>query len=240
MPAVQTAFARTQDSYFEGQITDSRYESNSKVVENSGGIAFGKPIFQGTNDNGCVKAQTLAAAGSASAGNVGTSTITASPTAGAGAKIGRYVITQLTTAGTGALQVSDPDGEIVAHGNVGTAITTIPGITSVTVTAAGTPTAGDTFYIDVTGNGFLGISIRDKSRPPSNGDLIPRYSPCGYLEGGSIAVRTSGAVAKDAQAYWDPVADRFTSTGGNGKIKLPGWKFDGTIGAAGLVPVRRI
>lgn len=89
------------------------------------------------------------AAGSEAAGNVGTSTITDAPTVTKLAKPGRYVFTQLNTAGTGALQVTDPDGAVVGHGNVGTAITTIPGITSVTVTGGGTPTAGDQFYLDV-------------------------------------------------------------------------------------------
>ena len=205
----------------------------SRTCETAAGIGFGKAVYRGSGDHGCVLAQTLTGAGSAASGNVGTSTITASPAVGAGAKIGRYVITQLTTSATGSLQVSDPDGLIVAKGVIGTAITTIPGITSVTITNGGTATAGDQFFIDVTGNPFLGISIATTALQLLSGqdaDEYQQYDNVAILTGGTpIYVTAGGSVADGNPVFVDSNGD-FIATAG---VPLPGWVFDktGTTGA---------
>src|SRR3569832_455173 len=160
MAELQTSYTDTVAAGFPGMVANGETSNRiTRTIESAAGIGFGKAAYRGSGDHGCVVAQALVGAGSAAAGNVGTSTITTTPTVGAGAQMGRYTLTQLNTSGTGALQVNAPDGSVVAHGNVGTAITTIPGITTVTVTAAGTPTAGDQFFIDVTGNDVLGFSF---------------------------------------------------------------------------------
>jgi hypothetical protein len=155
---------------FPGMLANGETQNRiSRTIEDAAGVAFGRAVFQGATDHGVTATQALTGAGTAKAGNVGTSTVTASPAVTTGAQTGRYVITQQVTSGTGSLVVNAPDGTVVATGNVGTAITTIPGITSVTVTAGGTPTAGDQFYIDVTGNVFIGVTIADVGVVPAVG-----------------------------------------------------------------------
>lgn len=212
----------------------------TRTVEDSAGILFGKGVFRGSGDHGVVAAQTLTGAGSAAAGNVGTCTITSAPTVGYGAKLGRYVLTLLATSATGALQVSDPEGNIVAKGNIGTAITTIPGITSVTVTNGGTATAGDQFFIDVTGNPFLGFTIATSALgyiAGQDADEYQQYDNAAILTGGEIVISAAVAVNDGEPVY-------ITSTGtltnvASGNAPTGGWVFDRTIAAAGLVPIAK-
>lgn len=232
MAEVQTTYATDLAVGYPGMVANGGNSTRiSRTVENSGGIGFGKAAFRGAGDHGIVATQTLAGAGAAaSSGNVGTSTITTTPTVGAGAKIGRYTIIQLTTSATGELQVLDPDGNEVAQGNVGTAITTIPGITSVTVTSGGTATAGDTFYIDVTGNEALGVTIAHQALGLLSGetaDKYQQYSNVTILCGGEpIWVTAGGTVADGDPVSVDSSGDFVTGSG----TPLPGWKFD-TSGA---------
>ena len=87
------------------------------------------------------------ATGAAVAGNTGGSTITASPTVGADAKVGVYRLTCVLGGATGRFQVEDPDGIVIGHAIVGTQFTTH---LTFTITD-GTPdsAAGDAFTITV-------------------------------------------------------------------------------------------
>lgn len=229
MAELQTSYTESVTAGYPGMVANGETSNRiSRTCEDSGGIGFGKAVYRGSGDHGCTATQALVGAGAAAAsGNVGTSTITTTPIVGAGAKIGRYTIIQLTTSATGELQVLDPDGLEVAQGVVGTAITTIPGITSVTVTSGGTATAGDTFYIDVTGNAFLGISEATSALALIAGataDKYPQYDNVTIMTGGAIFVTLGGSVTDGAPVSVDASGDFVTGSG----VPLSGWVFDQT------------
>jgi head decoration protein D len=84
--------------------------------------------------------------GAAGAGNVGTSTI-GSISASTFAQNGVYNIVLLATSSTGEFEVQNPSGTVDGTGKIGTAYT---GGVNFTITAAGTPTIGDSFTVTVT------------------------------------------------------------------------------------------
>lgn len=243
MSIAQSVYGTAPAKGLPGQIAnEEKCNKISREVESAAGIEFGQPAFRGIADHGVVVGATFAATGtgSAAAGNVGTSTITASPAATAGAKAGRYSIIQLATSATGALAVYDPDGVLVAHGVVGTAITTVPGITTFTVTSGGTATIGDTFYIDVayTANAsFSGIAVLTNAVPPvaSGSSLVdgyPRYYTGAFMTMGQMYVTAGASVVDGGDVYWNPATKRYTST--TSHVRIPGATFD-TSGADGEI-----
>jgi len=234
--ALQSTYPNTYTKGSVGQIAnEEKYNAVSRTVETAAGIAFGQPAFRGVGDHGVVAGATFAAtgAGSARAGNTGTSTITASPAITAGAIQGRYTVVQTATGATGPLQVYDPNGLAVGNGVVGTAITTVPGITTFTVTGAGTPTAGDTFFIDVTYTAnalFLGLAVKTIAPEfPQNGgaaiaDGYPQYATGSFMTSGSMYVLAGATVADGDRVYWNPATSRYTNT--TTQIVIPGARFD--------------
>jgi hypothetical protein len=241
MSTYQTTYAEKAPIGLPGQIASTEHaEVVSRTVESAAGIAFGQPAFRGNGDNGVIAGAAFAAtgAGSAAAGNTGTSTITAAPAVAAGAKQGRYVVTQLNTAATGALVIHDPKGVIVGHGAVGTAFT-VDGITA-TVTGAGTPTAGDMFYIDVTYTanvGFVGLAVLSPAVPPdaTNPDKYPQYFTGGFMKKGPMYVMAGANVVDGGDVYWNPATGRYTSTATH--IRIPGAQFATTGGNGDIVKV---
>jgi len=236
--ALQSSYPNTYAKGVPGQIAnEEKYNAISRTVTTAAGIAFGQPAFRGTGDHEVVAGGTFAAtgAGTARAGNVGTSTITAAPAVTAGAVQGRYTFTQTATSGTSPVQVFDPNGLLVATGAVGTAITTIPGITSVTITAAGTPTAGDTFFVDVTytaNAAFLGLAVKTMAPEfPQNGGVViadgyPQYVTGSFMVEGQMYVLAGSNVAPGGRVYWNPATARYTAATG---ILLPSAvRFDTT------------
>lgn len=213
----------------------------SRTVESAAGIAFGQPAFRGSDDHGCVVGATQAATGvgSARAGNVGTGVITASPTITAGAKAGRYTATLIATSATAPYQVFDPDGNLVGNGVVASANTTIPGITSFTISNAGTMTAGDTYFIDVTftaNAALLGFVVIDPSVPAlaATPDAIPQYRDASIMNQGVLWVQAGvGGATDGSQAYWNPATGKYTMTATH--VLLPGCIFDTTGIADDLV-----
>lgn len=244
MAAYQTDYSLAPAKGLPGQVAnEEKCNKISRTVESSAGIEFGQPAFRGSNDHGVVIGGTFAAtgAGSANAGNVGTSTITASPAVTAGALAGRYTLAQLTTSATSPVQVFDPNGVLVATGVVGTAITTIPGITTVTITSGGTATAGDRFYIDVTytaNASFMGLAVLTPAVPPvaTGSSLIdgyPQYYTGAFMTDGQMYVTAgAGGVSDGGLVYWQPATKRYNSvtTG----ILIPNARFD-TTGADGAI-----
>ncbi len=87
------------------------------------------------------------ATGAAVAGNTGGSTITASPTVGAAAKVGVYRLTCVLNGATGRFQVEDPDGIVIGHAIVGTEFTTH--LTFTITDGAPDSALGDAFTITV-------------------------------------------------------------------------------------------
>jgi hypothetical protein len=241
MAIAQSDYGVTPAKGLPGQIAnEEKCNKISRTVESAAGILFGQPAFRGSGDHGVIAGAAFAAtgAGSAAAGNVGTSTITATPAVTAGAQSGRYVITQLPSSATGALNVAAPDGTIVGHGNVGTAITTVPGITSFTVTSGGTATAGDQFYVDVTYTAnldFVGLAVLTEAVPPvaagaSLVDGYPQYFTGAFMTMGQMDVTAGASVNDGDPVYWNPATKRYTAT--TTHIRIPGAEFD-TTGADG-------
>lgn len=243
MSTYQTAYTDRPAIGLAGQIAnEERANKVSRTVESAAGIEFGQPAFRGAGDHGVVAGAAFAAtgAGSAAAGNVGTTTITASPTITAGAQFGRYVVTQLVTSATGAVQVSAPDGAVVGHGVVGTAITTVPGIGSFTLTSGGTATAGDQWYIDTVATAnvrFLGLAVLTPAVPPVAAgatlvDGYPQNFTGAFMTEGPMYVLAGASVADGDDTYWNPATKRYTNTVTH--VRIPNTKFD-TTGIDGAI-----
>lgn len=226
MAELQTTYATTLAAGYPGMVANGETSNRiSRTCEDSGGIGFGKAVYAGAGDHGCTATQTLVGAGSEGPANVGTGTITDAPTVGAAAKRGRYVIQLLGTSSTAPFRVEDPDGNVVGEGNVATEF--VGGGLTFTISNAGTMTAGDLFYVDVTGNGFLGISIAHEALGLLAGqtaDKYQQYDNVAIMTQGVIFVTLGGSVSDRDQVSVDSSGD-FVS--GSGKA-LAGWTFDQT------------
>lgn len=239
MSAYQTDYGLAPAKGLPGQIAnEEKCNKVSRTVESAAGIAFGQPAFRGAGDHGVVLGAAFAAtgAGSEAAGNVGTGVITDAPAITAGAKAGRYQAVLIGTSATAPYLVYDPDGLLVGEGVVATANTTIPGITTFTITNAGTMTAGDTFYIDVTYTAnadFLGLAVLNPAVPPVTSgvaDRYPQYFTGAFMTMGQMYVMAGDTVVDGGDVYWDPADGRYTSTPTH--IRIPDAVFD-TGGADG-------
>lgn len=245
MATYQTTYTAAPAKGLPGQIAnEEKCNKVSRTVESAAGIAFGQPAFRGSGDHGAVVGAAFAAtgAGSEAAGNVGTGVITDAPTITAGAKQGRYQAVLIGTSATAPYLVYDPDGLLVGEGVVATANTTIPGITSFTITNAGTMTAGDTFYIDVTYTAnadFLGLAVLNPAVPPAASgaaaDLYPQYFTGAFMTMGQMYVTAGASVVDGGDVYWDPSDGRYTST--TTHIRIPGATFDTSGGDGDIVEI---
>ncbi|MET0439117.1 MAG: hypothetical protein ABW043_16655 [Devosia sp.] len=246
MATYQTDYSVTPAKGLPGQIAnEEKCNKVSRTVESSAGIAFGQPAFRGSGDHGVILGGTFAAtgAGSAKSGNVGTGTITASPTITAGAKAGRYTAVLTGTSATAPYIVTDPDGVVVGTGNVATANTTIPGITTFTISNAGTMTANDTYFIDVTYTAnvkFVGLSVLTEAVPPvaSGATLVdgyPQYFTGAFMTMGQMYVTAGASVVDGGDVYWNPSNGRYTST--TTHIRIPDATFDTSGGNGDIVEV---
>lgn len=236
MTAYQTAYTNAPAKGLPGQVANMELSNRiSRTVESAAGIEFGQPAFRGSGDHGVIVGGTFAATGAGSEGpaNVGTGTITDTPTVGAGAKAGRYVIQLLATGATAAFRVEDPDGVVVGEGNVATEF--VGGGLTFTISNAGTMTAGDLFYVDVTPTAnakFIGLAILNPSVPPqaSTPDKYPQYFTGAFLTEGQMYVTAGASVVDGGDVYWNPATKRYTST--TTHIRIPNAVFD-TSGADG-------
>lgn len=246
MATYQTTYTNAPAKGLPGQIAnEEKCNKVSRTVETAAGIAFGQPAFRGAGDHGVVAGATFAATGAGSAaasGNVGTGTITAEPAITAGAKQGRYRIVLIATSATAPYIVYDPDGLVVGDGVVGTANTSIPGITTFTIANGGTMTAGDTYYIDVTYTAnaqFLGLAVLNPAVPPAasgaSADIYPQYFTGAFMTMGQMYVTAGASVVDGGDVYWNPATGRYTST--TTHIRIPGAKFDTSGGNGDIVEV---
>ncbi|MBO9710565.1 MAG: hypothetical protein J7521_20380 [Caulobacter sp.] len=243
MATYQTTYSEAPAKGLSGQIANAELANViSRTVESAAGIEFGQPAFRGVGDHGVVVGGAFAATGAGSAaasGNVGTGTITATPAVAAPAKQGRYRIVLIATGATAPFLVYDPTGIVVGDGVVATAAT-IDGIGPFTVSNAGTMTAGDTYYIDVTYTAnaqFVGLAVLNPAVPPvapgsTLVDGYPQYFTGAFMTQGPMYV-TAGASVQDGQdAYWNPATKRYTNN--TSHIRIPRLTFD-TSGADGDV-----
>jgi hypothetical protein len=243
MAPYQTTYGNAPAKGLPGQVAnEEKCNKVSRTVESAAGIGFGQPAFRGTGDHGVIVGGAFAATGtgSASAGNVGTGVITASPTISAGAKQGRYSAVLIATSATAPYIVYDPNGLVVGDGVVATANTTIPGIGSFTISNAGTMTAGDTYYIDVayTANAqFLGLAVLNPAVPPSTTapDAYPQYFTGAFMTEGQMYVTAGASVTDGSDVYWNPATKRYTST--TTHVRIPGAVFDTSGGDGDIVEI---
>lgn len=205
----------------------------SRTLESAAGCDFGQPLYRGSDDHGAIVGGTFAATGAGSArssGNVGTGVITASPAVASPAKQGRYRVVLTATGATAPFIVFDPEGVPVGNGVVATPAT-VDGIGPFTLSNAGTMTAGDTWYIDVTYTAnakLLGFQVIDPSVPAiaTNPDRLPQYATASIMNLGMLWVMAGASVADGDQAYWNPATKRYTNSSAH--ILLPGCIFDTT------------
>lgn len=238
MATYQTTYGNAPAKGLPGQIAnEEKCNKISRTVESSAGIGFGQPAFRGSGDHGVIVGGTFAATGAGSEGpaNVGTGTITDAPTVAAGAKAGRYVIQLLGTSSTAPFRVEDPDGVLVGEGNVATEF--VGGGLTFTISNAGTMTAGDLFYVDVTYTAnakFIGLAVLNPAVPPAASgaaaDKYPQYFTGAFMTSGPMYVTAGDTVADGGDVYWDPSDGRYTSTATH--VRIPGAVFD-TSGADG-------
>jgi hypothetical protein len=241
MATYQTTYSNAPAKGLPGQIAnEEKCNKISRTVESAAGIEFGQPAFRGSGDHGVVVGGTFAATGAGSEGpaNVGTGTITDAPTVAAGAKAGRYVIQLLGTSSTAPFRVEDPDGVLVGEGNVATEF--VGGGLTFTIANAGTMTAGDLFYVDVTytANGkFIGMAVLNPAVPAaaSTPDKYPQYFTGAFMTSGQMYVTAGASVVDGGDVYWNPATKRFTST--TTHIRIPGAVFDTTGGDGDIVEI---
>jgi hypothetical protein len=241
MSTYQTSYTSAPAKGLPGQIANEEQVNKiSRTVESAAGIEFGQPAFRGAGDHGVVVGGAFAATGAGSAaasGNVGTGVITASPAVVAGAKQGRYRIVLTGTSATAPWLMYDPDGLLVGDGVVASA-STIDGIGPFTISNAGTMTAGDTYYIDVTYTAnatFMGFAVLNPAVPPvapgaTLVDGYPQYFTGAFMTRGQMYVTAGASVVDGGDVYWNPATKRYTSTVTH--IRIPNCKFD-TTGADG-------
>lgn len=245
MATYQTLYSSAPAIGLDGQIANEEHCNKvSREVESAAGIAFGQPAFRGSADHGVVVGGTFAATGtgSAFAGNTGTGVITASPAITAGAKQGRYTAVLQSTSATAPYNVFDPDGLFVGDGVVATANTTIPGITTFTISNAGTMTAGDTYYIDVvyTANAdFVGFAVLNTAVPPNatTPDAYPQYFTGAFMTMGTMYVTAGASVVDGGNVYWNPATGRYTST--TTHVRISNTVFDTSGGNGDKVIIAR-
>lgn len=242
MATYQTTYSSAPAKGLPGQIAnEEKCNKVSRTVESAAGIGFGQPAFRGSGDHGVVVGAAFAATGAGSEGpaNVGTGTITDAPAIAAGAKPGRYVIQLLGTSSTAPFRVEDPDGVIVGEGNVATEF--VGGGLTFTISNAGTMTAGDLFYVDVTFTAnakFLGLAVLNPAVPPAasgSPDKYPQYFTGAFMTMGPMYVTAGDTVVDGGDVYWDPADGRYTSTPTH--IRIPGAVFDTSGGDGDIVEI---
>lgn len=229
MAEYQSVYSETYAPGAQGMIANSEPYNHVSRTNKAAVINFGVPVYNGAANHLCVPGATYAATGAGSAapsGNVGTGTITASPAVASPAKQGRYRAVLIATSATAPFLLYDPQGIVVGDGVVGSAAT-IDGIGPFTISNAGTMTAGDTYYIDVTytaNASFLGLSIRDPAVPAlaSAPDQYPLNATVSIMDFGVMWVTCAGAVTRGAQVYWNPATGLYTAGTG---IMIAGAEF---------------
>jgi len=248
MPAIQTSYTQTMRPGRPGLVVNMETQNSiTRLCETPDGIGFGLPVVQGVSDKGALLlgSEALIAAAVAAAGNTGNGTITAAPTAGAGAQAGVYTLVAEETpaANGGSFRMENPDGEYLGTVKVGVPAT-LGGIGPFTIADGATDFAtGDSFRITVDaeegGTAFRGYTIEDKTLVRSEGtpvDTFRKGDNMGLLVDGVIWVVAGGAVKAGNQAFFDPTTKRHVAAGGR---ELPNVTFETSATANGeLVQVR--
>ena len=213
MATVQSTYSETMRAGLAGLIANAE-AANVITRTADGAIAFGQPCVRTGNHTCAIADEAYTGAGSEAAGNTGDGTITDAPTIGAGAKVGRYVMTIVEPAtNLGDFIIEDPDGVQIGSGVVGTEYSG-NGLTFTIADGATDAAVGDQWYIDVSadaGGEVLGLSVRDPSLDVSNSDAFAQYDSVPIMTMGVMWVTAGATVVAGDKVYWDDADSRFTN-----------------------------
>jgi hypothetical protein len=238
----QSDYSKKRAIGLPGQVS-SEEKSNriSRTVESAAGLAFGQPAFRGSGDNGCVVGASFAGTGTATAlaGNTGNGAMGAI-TVSAGAKEGDYNLL-IVEPGTnaGVFEVTDPDGEFVGRGSVGSAFSA-GGLAFTLADGATDFVGGDGFTIAVafTANiQFLGLAILNPAVPANatTPDSYPQYFTAALMTMGTMYETAGATVAQGDDVYWNPATKRFTNT--TTHVRIPDAQFEGAAADGDIVEI---
>jgi hypothetical protein len=226
MSTLQSTFSEDLPIGYAGMVANGETSNRiSRTNADAAGIGFGKAAFR-SGDHSCTATQVLTGVGAAVAGNTGNGVITASPTIGAGAKVGVYTITIVEPAANlGEFTVEDPDGVNVGNGIVGTQYAA-DGLTFTLADGSTDAAAGDQWTITVSGGDVLGITIATAGQGLLAGqdvDEYQQYDNVPIITQGAIFVKAGGTVAVGNPVYVDGSGDFVAAATG---IPCAGWEFD--------------
>jgi hypothetical protein len=214
----------------------------SRLVEDAGGLEFGRLVMQGTADAQVKKATALSVAvGSPVTTGTGNGSI-GTPTVDAGAQPGDYKVVIIEPgANVGTFEVFKPDGSLDGTGVVAVAYNG-----SINFTLADGATdflAGDYITVPVTQTGaskIVGVSRRDDTLAPSASaqDVYPVKATAGIVTKGTVAVTCGATVAARDPVYYIPSSGKFTNVPGTSNVLVPGALFETASTDAALVLIR--
>lgn len=236
MAELQTTYSDTIAVAYPGMIANGETSNRiSRTCETAAGIGFGKAVYRGAGDHGCLLAQTLTASAAALGTNTGNGTMGAI-TVTAGAMPGKYTLTIIEPgANVGTFVVTDPLGNQIGDGVVASAFSA-GGLAFTLADGASDFVAGDSFTITVAGNAFLGISIATSALgliAGTDADEYQQYDNVAILTSGAIWVTAGGSVTDGAPVYVDATGDFVADAG----VPLVGWVFDTTGADDALVKI---
>lgn len=240
MAELQTTYSDTIATAYPGLIANGETSNRiSRTCETAAGIGFGKAVYRGSGDHGCLLAQTLTATAAALGTNTGNGAM-GSITVSAGAMPGVYTLT-IVEPGTnvGTFVVEDPLGNQVGDGVVASAFSA--GGLAFTLADGSTDfVAGDSFAITVAGNAFLGISIATSALgllAGADADEYQQYDNVDILTGGTPIWVTAGASVADGDPVGVDSSGDFVPATTSGSIPLIDWVFDTTGADDALVKI---
>ena len=240
MAELQTTYSDTIGTAYPGLIANGETSNRiSRTCETAAGIGFGKAVYRGSGDHGCLLTQTLTATAAALGTNTGNGAM-GSITVSAGAMPGVYTLT-IVEPGTnvGTFVVEDPLGNQVGDGVVASAFSA--GGLAFTLADGSTDfVAGDSFAITVAGNAFLGISIATSALgllAGADADEYQQYDNVDILTGGAPIWVTAGASVADGDPVGVDSSGDFVPATTSGSIPLIDWVFDTTGADDALVKI---
>lgn len=231
MATAQSSFSSAYTKAVPGMRANTELENViSRTVESAAGVAFGQPVYRGSDDHGCVVGGTFAATAAAVAGasNTGNGAMGAI-TVTAGAQRGVYQLVIIEPgANVGNFALYDPSGVFVLRGTVASAFSG-GGLAFTLADGATDFVAGDSFAITVTYTANvvpLGIVVVDPSVPAASStpDALVQYQTASIMTQGVVWVTAGDTVVDGGAVYWDPADGRYTST--TTHIPLPNMFFD--------------
>lgn len=240
--ATQTTYPAAPVASFPGMKANAESGNTiSRIAETA--IGFGVVVIQGTLDNQ-VKAAAAGTFDATVGATVGTGNgvlTLATPKTAAGVKPGVYNVVIIEPASNGGtFEVEDPDGVIVGTGVIGTPF---DGVVKFTLADGSTDfVAGDRIPVTVTETGipvFRGVSLIDKTLPPSQADAYAIGDVVAVLNEGVVWVLAGATVTVGQPAYFVPSTGAITNVAA-GNIPIPNNAFFDSSAASGAIVKLRL